>query len=264
MKKNTAGQKLTVFAFDATTGLPKTGDAANLTAYVSKDSGSLTTLADTSASEVSSSNAAGYYRFDLAQAETNADKLEFTAKSSTADVVVVAVPAVVDTVAAAPFAARGVVMASPSPTRTAFRLTGVSGSRFAARKTLFIESMAGEGVAVESITLNGSDWDVVLAGTGLQTAPASGDVAQIYGYPTPPDTATATVAASPSPTSTGFTIQDLSGGVSTKSYARLASGAMKGQARPVTGVSGSAITVSPAFPSAPAAGVLVEFVGYKP
>lgn len=90
MQKNVAGQKLTVFAFDSTTNLPKTGDAANLTAYVAKDDGSLTALGDTSATEISSSNAAGKYTFDLAQSETNANKLDFSAKSSTANVVVVA------------------------------------------------------------------------------------------------------------------------------------------------------------------------------
>jgi hypothetical protein len=91
---------LTVFAFDATTGAPKPADAANITAYVNKDDAGINALADTSATEVSSTNAAGYYTFDLAQAETNADKLHFTAKSGTADIVVIAVPAVVQTVPA--------------------------------------------------------------------------------------------------------------------------------------------------------------------
>jgi hypothetical protein len=100
MFKNTASQKLTVFAWDVTTGLPKTGDAANLTAYVSKDDGSVTALGDTSATEQSSSNAPGYYVFDLTQAETNADKLMFSAKSSTSNVAVLAVPSVVYTVPA--------------------------------------------------------------------------------------------------------------------------------------------------------------------
>lgn len=97
MLKNVASQKLVVFAFDATTNLPKTGDAANLTAYVSKDFGTVTVLGDTSATEMDSANAKGYYLFDLTQSETNADILTFSAKSSTSNIVVVAVPAVVAT-----------------------------------------------------------------------------------------------------------------------------------------------------------------------
>src|SRR4051812_12688470 len=97
MFKNVANQKLIVFAFDATTNLPKTGDAANITAYVSKDYGAATVLADTTATELDATNAKGYYLFDLTQAETNADTLLFTAKSATANIVVVGVPATVYT-----------------------------------------------------------------------------------------------------------------------------------------------------------------------
>lgn len=100
MFKNVASQKLTVFAFDATTNLPKDGDAANLTAYVNKDDGGATVLGDTSAAEIDATNAKGYYTFDLTQAETNADKLHFTGKSSTANIVVIGVPAVVYTLPA--------------------------------------------------------------------------------------------------------------------------------------------------------------------
>lgn len=99
--KNVAGQKLTVFAFDSTTGLPKTGDAANITAYYDLDDAGTTVLTDTSASERDSTNAKGYYIFDLAQGETNGNKIAFSAKSSTSNIVVIAVPAVVYTLPAA-------------------------------------------------------------------------------------------------------------------------------------------------------------------
>lgn len=89
MLKNVSGQKVKLFAFDYSTGAPKTGDAANLTAYVAKDGGSTTALTDTSATEVSSTNAPGVYEFDLSQGETNADRLDFTCKSSTANVAIV-------------------------------------------------------------------------------------------------------------------------------------------------------------------------------
>ncbi len=97
MQRNISGQKLTVFAFDKTTNTPFTGDAANLTAYVDKDYAGLTILADTSATEIHSTNAAGYYTFDLAQGETDAHTLLFTCKSVTSNIVVTAVPAVVFT-----------------------------------------------------------------------------------------------------------------------------------------------------------------------
>ncbi len=89
MFKNVASQKIAFFAFDITTGAAKTGDAANLTAYVDKDWGGVNALTDTSASEISSSNAAGWYQFDVSQSETNADVLLFTCKSSTGNVSVV-------------------------------------------------------------------------------------------------------------------------------------------------------------------------------
>lgn len=89
MFKNVASQKVTVFAFDYSTGAPKTGDGANITVYVSKDDGAVTVLTDTTATEADSTNAKGCYLFDVSQTETNADKLVFTGKSSTANVSIV-------------------------------------------------------------------------------------------------------------------------------------------------------------------------------
>src|ERR1051325_6245319 len=89
MFKNVASQKIALFAFDYSTGAPKTGDAANITAYVNKDWAGVNALGDTSASEIDSTNAKGWYLFDLTQAETNADALNFTAKSSTSNVAIV-------------------------------------------------------------------------------------------------------------------------------------------------------------------------------
>ncbi len=97
MFKNVAS-KFRVFAFDATTGLPKTGDAANITASVSKDFGAFADLADTSATEEDSTKAKGYYLFDAAQSETNADDIAVTGRSSTSNVVVVGAPARIATI----------------------------------------------------------------------------------------------------------------------------------------------------------------------
>lgn len=97
MQKNVASQKVIVFAFNATTNAPVTGDAANISAYISKDFGAVTQLTDTSATEMDATNAKGYYLFDAAQAETNADVILVSGKSSTANVVVVGAPATIFT-----------------------------------------------------------------------------------------------------------------------------------------------------------------------
>lgn len=89
MFKNVAAQKIELFAFDITTGAPKTGDAANITAYLMKDHGAVTVLGDVTATEMDATNAKGVYQFDLTQAETNADEQVFTAKSTTANVSIV-------------------------------------------------------------------------------------------------------------------------------------------------------------------------------
>lgn len=89
MQKNVSGQKILLFTFDYSTNAPKTGDAANLTAYVSKDGGAVTVLTDTTATEMDATNAKGWYSFDVTQTESNADELVFTGKSSTANVSVV-------------------------------------------------------------------------------------------------------------------------------------------------------------------------------
>ncbi len=92
IERNVAGQKLKVYAHDSAANAPKTGDQANITAYIRKDGGALTALTDTTATQISSSNAAGYYEFDLTQAETDAAILDVTAKSSTSGVVVFGAP----------------------------------------------------------------------------------------------------------------------------------------------------------------------------
>lgn len=94
MFKNTAG-KLTVLAFaDAghaslDAGELVTGDAANITCKVEQDDdGTRDALADTNPTETED----GQYVFDVAQAESNGDKLTFYPQSSTAGVQVVALP----------------------------------------------------------------------------------------------------------------------------------------------------------------------------
>jgi len=89
MQKNIASQKWRVFAFDRTTNAPLTGNAANITAKISKDFGTANATNDTNPTEVED----GYYEFDLTQAETNANDLLILPESATANIVVVGCPA---------------------------------------------------------------------------------------------------------------------------------------------------------------------------
>jgi hypothetical protein len=84
--KNTAGQKFNVLAVNSATGLPVTGDAANITAQISLDSGAFAAIADTNPTELDATNAAGVYVFDLSQVETNGDVLTIVPSSATSNV----------------------------------------------------------------------------------------------------------------------------------------------------------------------------------
>jgi len=365
MTKNLAGQKLTVFAFNATTNLPKTGDAANITAYVSKDDGSVTALTDTSATEASSTNAAGYYTFDLSQAETNGDKLLFTAKSTTADIVVIAVPAVVYTTpanfAAASISSGGIVQADVQtikaqtvaasgtvtfPAATLASTTNITGGTITTATNLTnLPPIPGNWITAAGIAasaLNGKGdwllssgytapptsstiaaavWDLATSGhttsgsfgAAMASAGSSGDpwsaalpgsyasgtagyivgnqldaavstrstyaggdtsgtttlLSRVTGAVALAGTApswyvdvTATGAVTGSPTTTVIPLTSLTGPITTASYLVITSGTLKGQGRPITGVSGNTATVSPAFASAPTAGTQVRIVGY--
>jgi hypothetical protein len=86
--RNVSSQKIAVFAYTAATGAAKTGDAANITAYLSKDFGAAAQTNDVNPTELDATNMPGWYVFDLMQAETNAEVLVLAAKSATAGVVV--------------------------------------------------------------------------------------------------------------------------------------------------------------------------------
>lgn len=93
VQKNVAGQKFALKALDMSAGsgspgVPKTGDAANITPYVSKNFGVLTAISSPSLTEMDATNAPGWYKFNLSQGETTADQLLFTAVSSTGNHIV--------------------------------------------------------------------------------------------------------------------------------------------------------------------------------
>lgn len=93
MNKNTVGQKWRVFAFDRSTSAPKLGDAANITAQLSKDFGAEAAVTDTNPTEIGG----GYYEFDISQEESNADVLHLRPASSTASISVVPCPVMIVT-----------------------------------------------------------------------------------------------------------------------------------------------------------------------
>jgi len=90
MQKNTAG-KWAVFAWTTADGLPKTGDAAQITANMRIDGGAANAIDDTNPAELED----GYYLFDITAAEANGDNLLLCPASSTAGVQVIGVPGAV-------------------------------------------------------------------------------------------------------------------------------------------------------------------------
>ena len=94
MQKNIASQQFVVFAFNATTNLPLTGDAANITATISKDFAADVATNDVNPTETQK----GFYVFDATQAETNADEIQIFPSSVTANIQVISVPGLITTV----------------------------------------------------------------------------------------------------------------------------------------------------------------------
>lgn len=90
MFKNTASQRWVVYAYDRTTLVPTTGDAAQITAKIRLGVGALNATDDINPTELED----GFYEFELTQAETNADVLLLSPESSTGDIQVVGEPRV--------------------------------------------------------------------------------------------------------------------------------------------------------------------------
>lgn len=91
--KNIASQKVLVFAWDSGNSVPKTGDAGNITAYISLDGGAGTVTNDAVPTEVDAGDLPGIYAFDLLQGETNGDIFCLVADSSTEDIIIAPVVA---------------------------------------------------------------------------------------------------------------------------------------------------------------------------
>ncbi len=83
--KNVASQKVSLLAFDSATGLPKTGDAGNITFYYNGDDGGVTVFSTGSGhpSEDDATNSKGMYTLAVTQGETDYNKIAFSGKSGT-------------------------------------------------------------------------------------------------------------------------------------------------------------------------------------
>jgi len=86
MIKNKAGQKVLVFAYDIANNTPKTGDASNITAYISRDGAAPAQSNDVNPSELDAVNMPGVYAFDLMRDESNCDTFFMSAASVTENV----------------------------------------------------------------------------------------------------------------------------------------------------------------------------------
>lgn len=93
MQKNVSGQKWIVYAFNRTTLVPITGDAANITANLRIDGGPVNAVDDTNPTELEN----GYYFFTITQAETIGSMILISPISSTSDIQVKGCPEVIFT-----------------------------------------------------------------------------------------------------------------------------------------------------------------------
>ena len=75
LAKNTASQYAVIYVHDTLSDIPKTGYAASLTGYISKDGAAFAATDDVAPTEL----AYGFYQFTLLQAETNANEIIVTA-----------------------------------------------------------------------------------------------------------------------------------------------------------------------------------------
>lgn len=161
MLKNVTGQKVRVFALDLTTGGAKAGDAANILAYVSKSNGAPVALGDITATEVNATTAKGWYEFDVSQAETNDDDLQFTGKSTTANVEIIGIRyATRVDVGYRAGIAELVPMTGIAQTGSAADITLASGQKVAEGMLLVLESgdgsNSGFGIATKVNVCSGS------------------------------------------------------------------------------------------------------------
>lgn len=164
MYRNTPAT-LKVFAFNRTTNVPVTGDAANITCRFALDGGSRFALADTNPTEMED----GFYLFNVLAAENNGETADFFPESSTADVQVIVVEhnryTVIPTVSSG---ARTVTITVQDSLAAAIQNATVRISRTG---ETFAAQTNASGVAV--FNLDDATWTVSITATGFSFAGAS-------------------------------------------------------------------------------------------
>jgi hypothetical protein len=125
--------KVMVYAYDKTTGLAKTGDAANITAYWNKDGGNGAATNDVNPSAVT--NMDGYYAFDMLAAEMTADRGVILPVSTTANIIVERKEILTTP---QPFLTGSINDASATTTGAITTLTGYGNDFFNTNKTLIV------------------------------------------------------------------------------------------------------------------------------
>jgi hypothetical protein len=163
MQKNVASQKFVVFAYNRTNNTPLTGDAANITANITLNSGTAAATNDVNPTETED----GFYEFDATQAETNANALQVFPASSTANIQVISVPGVIYTDPVA--FADDIIQTGDAFARLAtYRLGELMSAALASQP--FTASLLGDltqdNAGTQQFTTDALDrtWDVILTG----------------------------------------------------------------------------------------------------
>ncbi len=141
------------FAFDKTTGLAETGDAANHTLRLSKDGGANAALTNTP-SEHDATYAPGWYKVLLTAAETSADDLRLFGTSSTSNILL-------DAAKETPFSIPDTSLLGMIK-RTAARFAGQTATRNTSTGAKTFKDLANTAVYTESA-------EVIADGTGTVT-----------------------------------------------------------------------------------------------
>jgi hypothetical protein len=160
MFKNVAGQKVAVFAYDTDTNAPKTGDAANITAQISKDGGATAATNDVNPTELDATDAKGVYLFDTLQAESNADLVILSPVSSTANITLEPVIIYTQTVM------RGTDSAYTGTPPTAAAIVNEWESQSQADPTGFHVNVIEVNGTAQTPNDNGADINAILIDTG--------------------------------------------------------------------------------------------------
>jgi hypothetical protein len=163
MYKNTASQKVAIYAYNSTTGAPVTGDAANITGLISKDGAVAAATNDVNPAPGPTTAQAGVYYFDLAQAETNADLVVLSAVSATSGVRID--PVIARTVTAATATALATAQADLDI------LTGSNGATLAASQPNYAPATA------TALATAQTDLDTITGSDGVTLATAQGNYA---------------------------------------------------------------------------------------